>query len=130
MRTLVTCLLCAVLAVAVHVQAAAPQPGTPVHSVQLTAAPDIADAAAVNDAITALVKDVASCSAAVDARACACSFGDDLKRLESAYDAAITKHPDWNAEGNVVAYVDPANGRSVAISFHGIKRQLDACAKR
>jgi hypothetical protein len=130
MRILFACLACVMFAAATHAQAPAPQNGTPAHNIQLTAAPDVADAAAVNRAITVMVKNVSSCSAAEDAPSCACGFKDDLKKLKAAYDAAVAKHPGWNAENSVVAYINPANGRSVIINLPGIRRQLDACAKR
>jgi hypothetical protein len=134
MRILLAYLLCAVVAVAAA-QAPAPAPaaqGTPLHNVRLAGARDIADAAAVNRAITAMVRNAASCSpvTAQGAQPCACSFTDDLKILENSYEAAVAKHPRWNAEGSVVAYVDPANGKSVTINFPGVKRQLNACSRR
>ena len=134
MRILSACLWYAVLAVAAA-QAPAPAPaahGTPVHNIRLTGARAVADAAAVNRAITVMVKNAASCSqvATQGARPCACGFTDDLKILKNAYEAAVAKHPGWNAEGSVVAYVDPANGKSVSINLPGVKRQLDACSRR
>jgi hypothetical protein len=130
MRISPACLLCAVFALAVPPQAASAQ-GTPVRNIQLTEPRDIAEASAVNRAITLLVKDVASCSpAAQGSQSCACSFKDDLKKLRAAYDAAVAKHPAWNDDENVVAYTEPTDGKSVAISFPGVKRQLDACSGR
>lgn len=133
MKTLVTCLLCVLCSVtAAPAVAQAPATnGKAVHSIELTKAPDIADAAAVNAAISVLVKDAASCPAATskDRQACACSFKDDLKKLKSSYDAAVAKHPGWNEVDVVVAYLDAANGKSVTLHLPGIKRQLDACAQ-
>lgn len=103
----------------------------PVHNIKLTETRDIADAAAVNAALSVLVEDAASCPAATsrDRQACACSFKDDLKKLKSAYSAAVAKHPGWNEADAVVAYPEAAKGTSVALSFPGIKRQLNACAQ-
>ncbi len=133
MKTLLTCLLCALYPV-VAASAFAQTRATvrnPVHNINLTEARDIADAAAVNAAISVLVKAAASCPAATSKgrQACACSFNDELKKLKSAYDAAVTKHPRWNEVDDVVAYQDAANGKSVALNFSAIKRQLDACSQ-
>ena len=106
--------------------------GKPVHNIELTEIHDIADAAAVNAAISVLEKGAASCPAAPskERQACACSFKDELKRLKSAYDEAVAKHPGWNDEDTVVAYRNAAKGTSVILNFPGIKRQLDTCARR
>ena len=105
--------------------------GKPVRNINLTEAHDIADAIAVNAAISVLVKDAASCpdSTSKHRQACACSFQRDLERLKSAYAVAVTKHPGWNEEGTVVVYFDDANGKSVILNLPGVKRQLDACAQ-
>jgi hypothetical protein len=134
MRILLPCLLCAVVGVAAA-QAPAPAQaahGTPLHNVRLAGTRDLADAAAVNRAITAMVRNAASCSpvTAQGAQSCACSFTDDLKILENSYEAAVAKHPRWNAAGTVVSYVDPVNGKSVTINFPGVKRQLNGCSQR
>ena len=102
-----------------------------VNNITLTEAGDIADASTVNAAISTIVNDVSSCSGSKskDAQACGCSFKDDVKKLSSAYDAAVAKHPGWGAPATVVSYVDPANGRSVALNFPSIKRQIEACAR-
>jgi hypothetical protein len=133
MRIRIACLACAILAVAAaHAQPQTHQQATRVHNIQLKEKRDISDAAAVNRAISVMTRDVASCGSvsAKDPQACACSFKDDLKKLKAAYDAAVAKHAAWGAETAVVSYVDPASGMSVTINFHGIKRQLEACAKR
>jgi hypothetical protein len=132
-RILLACLLWAVLTVAAA-QAPAPASaaqGTLIHNIHLTGARDIADATAVNRAITVMVRNAASCSPVTTqgAKPCACGFTDDLKILKNAYEATLAKHPGWNAEGSVVAYVDPANGKSVSISLPGVKRQIDACSR-
>ena len=103
--------------------------GKPVHNLELTRSRDIADAAAVNAAITVLSRDAESCPAARsgDRQACACSFKADLKKLESAYDYAVAKHPEWNEFDTVVAYRHTVKGTSVILSFPAIKRQLNAC---
>ena len=134
MRILLPCLLCAVVGVAAA-QAPAPAQaahGTPLHNVRLAGARDLADAAAVNRAITVMVRNAASCSpvTAQGAQSCACSFTDDLKILENSYEAAVAKHPRWNAAATVVSYVDPVNGKSVTINFPGVKRQLNGCSQR
>jgi hypothetical protein len=104
---------------------------TAVSNITLSAARDIADASTINAAISVMVRDVSSCSSSTsrDAQGCACSFKDDLKKLSSAYDAALAKHPGWGASATVVSYVDPASGKSVALNFPSIKRQIEACAK-
>ena len=134
MRSSITCVVCSVLAVAfVQTSSAGPiAEAVPVHNISLRAPRDIADAAAVNSAITVMLNDVASCSpaAAQDPRSCACGFTNDLKKLRQAYNTAVAKHPDWNAMNNLVTYVDAVNGKSVAINFPGIKRQLDTCTNR
>ncbi|HET9177313.1 MAG TPA: hypothetical protein VFQ24_03045 [Terriglobia bacterium] len=133
MRIRIACLSGAILAVAAtHAQAQTRQQPTPGHNIQLKENGDISDAAAVNRAISVMVKDVASCSPALakDPATCACSFRDDLKKLRTAYDAAVAKHAAWNAEGTVVSYEGPVSGRSVTISLPAVKRQLEACAKR
>jgi len=53
-----------------------------------------------------------------------------MKKLKTAYDAAVAKHPAWNAKDTVVSYDKPASGTSVTISLPAVKRQIDACAKR
>jgi hypothetical protein len=106
--------------------------GRPVHNFRLSEPRDIVDAAAVNAALSVLVKDAASCPAGTskDRQACACSFEDDLKKLKSAYGAAVAKHPVWNEENAVVAYRNAGEDTSTILSFPGIKRQLNACAQQ
>jgi len=105
--------------------------GKPLHNIQLKEARDLADAAAVNTALNALFEDAASCPASPSKKrqSCGCSFGDDLKRLETAYAAAVAKHPGWNEVDTVVAYRNVGKGTSTILSFPGIKRQLNACAQ-
>jgi hypothetical protein len=105
--------------------------GRPVHNIKLTDAREVADAKAVNSAITVLFKDAAACPAATskEREACGCSFKGDLKKLKSAYDAAVAKHPGWNEVDVVVGYRDAANNLSVVTNFPGVKRQLDACSQ-
>jgi hypothetical protein len=126
MKTLLTCLLCALssLFAAPALTQAPATDGKPVHNIKLTETREIGDAAAVNDAITVLVRDAATCPAATskDRQACACSFKDDLKKLTSAYDAAVAKHPRWNEVDVVVAYLDPANGKSVITYLPNLKK--------
>jgi hypothetical protein len=105
--------------------------GAPVNNIELNRPEDIADAGAVNRAITVMVKRAASCTpvSALEAQHCACSFTDDLKILNNAYKAAVAKHPSWKAEGSVLAYVDPANGKSIILNLPSVRRQLDACQR-
>ena len=129
MKTSLTYVMCALIASA-RLALAQGTGLQPVHSISLTERRDIADAAVVNAAISVMVKDAASCpaSAANAVQPCVCSFTNDLKKLKAAYDSAATRHPAWIEASAVVAYVDPANGKSVALNFPGLKRQLDACA--
>ena len=105
--------------------------GKLVHNINLTETRDIVDAAEVNDAISILVKDTSHCPAEAsrNRQACACSFTHDLKKLKSAYAAAVAKHPGWNEDHAVVSYRSAANGNSVSLNFPAVKRQLDACAR-
>ena len=130
MRLFLPCSLCAVIVLTVRPPAASAQ-GAPVSNIQLTAPGDIADASAVNRAIGVMVKDVASCATEKQGSpSCTCSFKDDLKKLQAAYQAAVAKHPAWNEEDTVVVYTDPANGKSIAVVFPNVKRNLDACSGR
>ncbi len=131
MKTLLTCLLCALSFVRAAPVLSQPPPtdGKPVHNIKLTKASDIGDAAAVNAGISVLVKDAASCPAATSKDQCACSFRGDLKKLKAAYDSAVTKHPGWNETDVVIAYLDTASGKSVTLNLPGVKGQLDACAQ-
>jgi len=123
--------LCALSAiVAATALAQAPKTtGTPIHNINLIEARDIADAAAVDAAISVMVKDAASCNSVTskDPQGCVCSFKGHLKKLKSAYDSAVAKHAGWNEPNTVVAYVDPVNRKSVALNLPGVKRQLDTC---
>jgi hypothetical protein len=122
-----------ILAVAAaSAQAQTRQQGRPVHKIHLTEKSEINDAAALSREISVMVRNVASCSPALakDPATCACTFRDDMKRLKSAYAAAVAKHAGWNAEDAVVSYDKPASGTSVTISLPAVKRQLDACARR
>lgn len=103
--------------------------GKAVHNINLTEPRDIADAAEVNGAISVLVKDTSHCPAGTsrDRQACACSFTQDLKKLRSAYAAAVAKHPGWNEEHAVVAYRNAANGNSVSLVFPAVNQQLERC---
>jgi hypothetical protein len=105
--------------------------GQPVHNIKLTEPRDIADTADVSGAISILVKDTSHCPAGTskDRQACACSFTHDLKKLKSAYAAAVAKHPGWNEEHAIVAYRNATNGNSVILNFPAVKRQLAACAQ-
>lgn len=98
MKTWLTCLLCAlssVMPASVLAQVPAAD-GRPVHNIKLTDAREVADAKAVNSAITVLFKDAAACPAATskEREACGCSFKGDLKKLKSAYDAAVANIRD------------------------------------
>lgn len=133
MRIWMACLSCMVLAVAaVGAQGQTRQDRRPVHNIHLTEKSQINDAAALNRAISVMVRNVASCSPALakDPKKCACSFADDMEKLKAAYAAAAARHAAWNAEDAVVSYDNPASGTSVTISLPAVKRQLDACAKR
>lgn len=104
----------------------------PVHSIILSVSREIAEASSVNSAINTMVKDAAGCNSTTskDPQTCACSFKDDLTKLKQAYDETVAKHPAWNQEDTAVTYVDPSSGKSVAIYFPGLKRQLETCAKQ
>jgi hypothetical protein len=129
MKTSLIRLLCALIASASLAHAQSTVAGS-VRNISLTEPREIADAAAVKAAISALVKDAASCNTSTsDPQACACGFENDLKKLKSAYDSAASRHPTWNEPNTAVAYVDRANGHSVVLNLPGVKRQLDACAK-
>ena len=133
MRIQTTFLLCAILAVAAPcARAQTRRQASRNHDIHLKEKGDINDAVAINRAISVMVRNVASCghASAKDPQACACSFKDDLKKLGAAYDAAVGKHPAWKQESAVISYTDPANGKSVIINLPGVKRQLEACAKR
>lgn len=133
MRIWIACLSCMILAVAAaHAQAQTRQQGRPIHNIHLTAKSEINDAAALNRAISVMVRNVASCRPALakDPKNCACSFRDDMQKLKVAYDAAAARRPAWNAEDTVVSYDERASGTSVTISLPAVKRQIDACAKR
>lgn len=133
MRIWIACLSCIILAVAtVGAQGQTRQQGRPVHNIHLTEKSEISDAAEVSRGISVMAGNVATCSpaAAKDAKTCACAFRDDMKKLKTAYDAAVARHATWSAEDTVVSYDKPASGTSVTISFPAVKRQIDACAKR
>jgi len=133
MRIRTACLLCAILVVAAPgAKAQTRRWTTRVHNIHLKEKGDISDAAAVNDAINVMVRNVASCgqASAKDSQACACSFKDDLKKLRAVYNTAVGKHPAWKEDATVISYEDPASGKSVTINLPGVKRQLEACAQR
>lgn len=103
--------------------------GKAVHNVNLTEPRDVGDATRVNDAISVLVTDTSHCPTGTsrERQACACSFTQDLKKLKSAYAAAVAKHPGWNEDHAVVAYRNTANGNSISINFPVVKQQLEHC---
>jgi len=105
--------------------------GTAVHNIFLTDAREIADANAVNRALSVVSNDAASCRrSGGSAKACACRPTAGLRALQSAVDTAVARHPRWNADDTFVNYTDPANGLSVATSLPGLVRQLEACSRR
>lgn len=105
--------------------------GTPVHNIFLTDARDVADASAVNRALTIVSNDAARCRQSGGAvKACACRPTAGLRALRSAVDTAAARHPSWNTGDTFVNYTDPANGLSVATSLSGLARQLASCSKR
>ena len=104
--------------------------GTPVHNLFLTDARDIADASAVNRALTVVSNDAARCRrSGGGVQACACRPTAGLRALRSAVDTAAARHPSWNTDDTFVNYTDPANGLSVATSLPGLARQLASCSK-
>jgi hypothetical protein len=118
-------------AAALMTAAAAVADFTQVHTIELRGSGEIADAAAVNAALSALVQKAMSCpSSNMKARmVCVCRLRPEVVSLGRAYSSAITKHSAWNAPNTVVAYVDPRNGHSVGTVFPNVKRQLELCRK-
>jgi len=96
----------------------------------LTRRSDIADAAAVDDALRLMVSAAASCRS--PAPTCPCGLKQALGQLSATYHRAIAKHPGWNDPGTVVQYVHSASGRAltVAMDFPNLERQLGACNVR
>ena len=101
--------------------------GAEARTITLTDQKSISDAAIVNDAVGAVVRQVASCKG--PAKACACSQRASLARLSNAYHSAVRKHPNWNEQGVVVQYFRRVDGHAVTVAtmFPSLQRQLAMC---
>jgi hypothetical protein len=100
-----------------------------VHTIELRTSHEIADAAAANGALSALFDAATSCpDSTMELRMrCVCGHSREVIALKSAYTHAVLTHPAWNAPNTAVSYRDPTNGRSVALVFPNLKRQLELC---
>ena len=100
-----------------------------VHTIELRTSREIADAAAANRALSALVDAAMSCpNSTMKLRMrCVCGHSREVVALKAAYTHAVRTHPAWNAPNTAVGYRDPTNGRSVALVFPNLKRQLELC---
>ncbi|HEX4737362.1 MAG TPA: hypothetical protein VH331_07360 [Allosphingosinicella sp.] len=87
---------------------------------------DIADAEAVNSAISALVKDADTCNPR--SQACICRLTSGLDRLSNAYRNAVARHPSWGQPRAGVEYYTRAKG-TVGIVMSNVRRQLEMCGR-
>jgi hypothetical protein len=104
----------------------------PVHTIELHSSRDIADATAVETALSAVLQRASSCplSNMQSRMACVCRFKAELGSLRSSYSNAVVRHPAWNAPNTAVGFVDARTGLSNATVYPNIKRQLDLCPGR
>ena len=100
-----------------------------VHTIELRTSREIADAVSANRALSALVDAAMSCpdSTMKLRMRCVCGHSREVNALNAAYTHAVRTHPGWNAPNTAVGYRDPTNGRSVALVFPNLKRQLELC---
>lgn len=108
--------------------AAAFAQGNTVKTIMIHERGEIADAAAVNAAISALVKDADKCQPRTEA--CICRLSSGLDELNNAYRNAVARHPAWGQSSIGVEYTDPVNGGSVGIVMSNVGRQLRRCERQ
>jgi hypothetical protein len=102
--------------------------GKTVNTIMIHEQGEIVDAAAVNAAISMLVKDADGCHPRT--QECICRLSTGLDNLDEAYRHAVAKHPAWGQSSMGVEYIDPMNGGSVGIVMSNVRRQLKACGRQ
>lgn len=98
-----------------------------VDTIMLKDKAEIADAAAVNVAIDALVNDAGTCKPRTET--CICGFTSQVDELDKSYRIAVARHPSWGRSNTGVEYENPSNGGTVGIVMSNVKRQLAMCGR-
>ena len=92
--------------------------------IEISNSGEISEAQAVNAAVSAAADAAAVCRKTTSRTAlqCECSARAEMGRLKSAYDAAVTNHPDWAQPDTTVWW------SGTALNFSAIGRALGTCA--
>ena len=97
--------------------------------IPLTKPDDIRHASSMDQAIVSLGNKVMECvrgKLAPDSE-CFCLYPQELSRVRKTYEGTIKQHPEW--KNKVVSYTQ--EGRTFAVSFGGVSRQLEIkCSQR
>jgi len=97
--------------------------------IPLTKPDDIRHASSMDQAIVSLSNKVMECvrgKLAPDSE-CFCLYPQELSHVRKTYEGTIKQHPEW--KNKVVSYTQ--EGRTFAVSFGGVSRQLEIkCSQR
>jgi len=91
--------------------------------IPLTKPDDIRHASSMDQAIVSLSNKVMECvrgKLAPDSE-CFCLYPQELSHVRKTYEGTIKQHPEW--KNKVVSYTQ--EGRTFAVSFGGVSRQLE-----
>jgi hypothetical protein len=91
--------------------------------IPLTRPDDIRHASSMDQAIVSLSNKVMECvrgKLAPDSK-CFCLYPQELSHVRKTYEGTIKQHPEW--KDKVVSYTQ--EGRTFAVSFGGVSRQLE-----
>ncbi len=106
----------------------AEQSPTPLPTIEVTAAKDVASLRAIDGALSSLSEKVTACAKTGRAlEECQCSDPQDLTRLRRGYETLITQHPEWKDKLLFYNYLNE-EGRNVSgtLVLQALRRQLEA----
>lgn len=106
---------------------AAEQPAKPLPSIKVTAAKDVADVEALNEALNTLSEKVTTCvNAGGKPETCRCSYPQDLVKLRKNYANLIQQHPDWKDQLLSYHHLNK-EGRNISgtLVLQNLRRQLE-----
>jgi hypothetical protein len=106
----------------------AEQSATPLPTIEVTAAKDVASVRAIDSALAGFSEKVTACAKTGRAlEDCQCSDPQDLTRLRRGYEALIKQHPEWKDKLLSYRYLNE-EGRNVSgtLVLQTLRRQLEA----
>jgi hypothetical protein len=105
---------------------AAGQAVKPLPNIEVTAANDVANVRALDDALLTLSQKVTACAKAGRTPAvCQCSYPENVARLKTRYAKLIQQHPEWKDQLLSYHYVNK-EGRNISgtLVLQNLARQL------